>query len=311
MSLLIQTFFNQTLLDENYLYKDINEAIINVSGFVQNDDIEAVFRDDSWGANKYRAIAADRSTLTGGRLVTAMYESSDAEIWSKTGVVFDIVTNPYTVMKDVLKVGSTYYGLYFGPQGFVPNPPGNNGERIGLATSSDLITWVDQGWILTPKTSPVPSDVTRLFPSYFLFHNGEYWLGIDESKNTTVYEATGTIALYKSTDLITFTRQGIIIDTGNVGTWDEKGVFQSAVFFTNDVFNMYYAGTNEAEERKIGFAHSSDGINFTKYANNPILFDDQIIGEPVTFFDNDSTFHFWYRYYNGGTAWACRKGIVQ
>jgi hypothetical protein len=73
---------------------------------------------------------------------------------------------------------------------------------------------------------------------------------------------------------------GPIFAAGNEGEWDYYlwSGFASTVVKKNGRFYLYYQGANGYDEgegtvtwRSIGVATSPDGINFTKYAANPVL----------------------------------------
>ena len=59
------------------------------------------------------------------------------------------------------------------------------------------------------------------------------------------------------------------------GSWDDGGFSEAEVYYHDGVFHMFYGGTKLHPTRilsreSIGYAYSFDGINFTKYANNPV-----------------------------------------
>jgi hypothetical protein len=63
---------------------------------------------------------------------------------------------------------------------------------------------------------------------------------------------------------------------GEVGTWDEGGVYNPVVIKDSDTLRMWYVGTDNTEnvwagESHIGYAWSLDGIDWTRYANNPVF----------------------------------------
>ncbi len=61
-----------------------------------------------------------------------------------------------------------------------------------------------------------------------------------------------------------------ILTAGKIGEWDEKGIERVVVLRVayND-WRMWYACLGKI--RNIGYATSKDGINWTKYAHNPVL----------------------------------------
>jgi predicted GH43/DUF377 family glycosyl hydrolase len=50
-------------------------------------------------------------------------------------------------------------------------------------------------------------------------------------------------------------------------SWEHKGIESPSVIF-DGIFKMWYAGTDENNKRRIGYATSPDGINWTRYKNN-------------------------------------------
>jgi hypothetical protein len=80
---------------------------------------------------------------------------------------------------------------------------------------------------------------------------------------------------------------GRIFSAGTEGEWDLYlwGGFATTVIKKDGIFYLYYQGANGYDDnegtvtyRAIGVATSTDGINFTKYAGNPVL----------TWFPNDN-----------------------
>jgi hypothetical protein len=73
---------------------------------------------------------------------------------------------------------------------------------------------------------------------------------------------------------------GPIFSAGAQGEWDYYlwGGFAASVVKKDEVFYLYYQGSNGYDEdtgtvtwRAVGVATSPDGLNFTKYAHNPVL----------------------------------------
>ncbi|MFQ5640407.1 MAG: hypothetical protein ACE5IR_20700 [bacterium] len=52
--------------------------------------------------------------------------------------------------------------------------------------------------------------------------------------------------------------------------WDGVGVSGATVLFDGSIFQMWYTGYHPDVE-EIGYATSTDGKNWTKYAGNPVL----------------------------------------
>lgn len=61
-----------------------------------------------------------------------------------------------------------------------------------------------------------------------------------------------------------------VMSMGPVGTWDAVIVSGCCVRKDGNQYQMWYSGRDTANWR-IGYATSTDGINWTKYINNPVL----------------------------------------
>jgi len=60
-----------------------------------------------------------------------------------------------------------------------------------------------------------------------------------------------------------------VLTKGSVGSWDEYYVFSPSVVYDGSIFHMWYSGLDQNEINiRIGYAWSSDGVNWQKY-NDP------------------------------------------
>lgn len=73
-----------------------------------------------------------------------------------------------------------------------------------------------------------------------------------------------------STDRINWTKYAgnPVLDVGASGTWDDEVARVDAVVKDGSTYRMWYTGNGH---QRIGYATSADGINWTKYAGNPVL----------------------------------------
>ena len=95
-----------------------------------------------------------------------------------------------------------------------------------------------------------------------------------------------------------------VIDLGNRGTWDDNHAFSPTILFDGMEYHMWYSG-HDGLNYRIGYAISSDGINWVKHSNNPVLdlgnngaWDDRGVSRPTVLFDGIE-YHMWYTGYNG------------
>ena len=82
-------------------------------------------------------------------------------------------------------------------------------------------------------------------------------------------------------DISAWTERGVVLKSGAAESWDEKAFLVKPVGFykKDNIYYMYYLAGSEGcwdehadtRHQAIGLATSTDGVNFTKYAGNPVL----------------------------------------
>jgi predicted GH43/DUF377 family glycosyl hydrolase len=153
-----------------------------------------------------------------------------------------------------------YYGL------------NNTTRQIGYATSPDGINWTKY------SGNPVLSAGTASWEA-----GGVLWCGVikESSGYTMYYTGTDITATYfrigraTSVDGINWQRDIInnpIISVGLANQWDDRAACAPQCIYVNNMYYIVYTGwAQNLYGNKIGLATSPDGINWTKYANNPAL----------------------------------------
>ena len=99
---------------------------------------------------------------------------------------------------------------------------------------------------------------------------------------------------------IPWDKQGIVLDVGSPGSWDDMQVGCPSIIFENDTFKMWYTG-DDGNNFRIGYATSLDGIFWTKdTVHSPVLdvgapgeWDGEMINWPSVVFVN-GIYHMWY-----------------
>ncbi|MGC8684102.1 MAG: carboxypeptidase-like regulatory domain-containing protein [bacterium] len=167
--------------------------------------------------------------------------------WDNTGVAFPSVIN----------VKGTFYMLY----------SGNNGStwNIGLATSQDAKTWTKYAGNPVLSISPTTFYATGISGSSFMYDNSMFKVWF------TGYDGHFIrIGYASSANGITWTVNSTpVLNTGTTGTWDYLGVAFPCVIKDNGIYKMWFSGYDGTTWR-IGYATSSDGINWAKYTKNGV-----------------------------------------
>ncbi len=242
-------------------------------------------------------------TFTAGDLTAQIlwekYEGNPVLVPGASGTWNDYSLAPVSILFDC----STYHLWYGGHDGTY--------VRIGYATSPDGITWTPYAGnpILDVGTAGSWED-EWVYKPYVLFDGSTYhmWYTGWDGTNTRIGYAT-------SPDRITWTKYAgnPIMDKGSAGSWESLGVESPCILFDDTIYRMWYNGWNGPNSFYIGYATSPDGINWTKYAGNPILFADpgdwdyNRVEAPDVLFDGNK-YHMWYT--GGSQLWAHRIGYV-
>ena len=108
----------------------------------------------------------------------------------------------------------------------------------------------------------------------------------------------GAIAISTSKNGINWSELKIILSSGNVTSW-EKIVNRASVVVYNKKYYLWYTGQTDTKS-EIGVALSTDGYEFIKYKNNPILkpeykFEKNSVMNPHVIYDKEEKiFKMWY-----------------
>lgn len=205
----------------------------------------------------------------------------------------------YVYSGDVIKDGNIYKMWYTGADRF-------GKEQIGYATSLNGIVWEKyaNNPVLGSGTSNewdgfLASQATVLFDGnqYLMWYSGNN--GIVSNENWKIGFATSLDGIHWQK----FINNPVLIPS--ISGWDNKAVYQPVVIKTGiNNFHLWYSATSTTASGprwKIGYATSGDGINWTKYAGNPVLIVNQSweriggdgLGSPSVIYDG-TRFLMWY-----------------
>ncbi len=104
-----------------------------------------------------------------------------------------------------------------------------------------------------------------------------------------------------------------VLNWGSSGSWDDNGLYSVSVIKDGTTYKMWYTGHDGSYA--IGYATSSDGIVWTKYASNPVFSGDGAgFDSSFTFLGSvikdGAKYKMWYLGNNGGGAGSDRIGYA-
>ncbi len=80
------------------------------------------------------------------------------------------------------------------------------------------------------------------------------------------------ICFADSPDGIDWTRHGVVLDRGELGSWDSACLMAAVVLYDETTYKMWYLGMGPTwGSLSVGYATSLDGMNWTKFGKNPVL----------------------------------------
>ena len=145
--------------------------------------------------------------------------------------------------------------------------------NIGLALSEDGFTFKK---LPQPVLAPGPNhtwDSADVGDPYVITKGGilyMYYLG----QNDKLVQRLGVA---RSEDGIRWEKliSNPVLDVGAVGTFDENGLGEPSVAHVPPYFYLIYTGRDASENRNIGYAISTDGVNWKKMSIHGLLSSDQ------------------------------------
>jgi len=158
------------------------------------------------------------------------------------------------------------YVMFYGGQG------GDGHDRIFMAWSKDRVEW--RKWPSDAAPQPVLDRGTSNHvndPSLVIVASGQwnlYYTDAPTLENDRIWLARNTAG--NTNSLTAFTKVQQVLDVGPTGAWDQDKVGRPSVLLENGVYKMWFDG-QKSGVRHVGYATSTDGVNFTKHPMNPLV----------------------------------------
>ena len=248
-------------------------------------------------------------------LVLGIGEALGQFVWTKdardpvfTGVSGTWSANVFTPCV-LFNPDSARYEMWFNATPGPQSDPSWRPYSIGRAVSSDGITW---SMYPSPVLSPDPGtwdSVTTDAPQV-LRENGQYKMWYS-SYNNNLPSKPGYFGYATSPDGIHWTKySGNPIFGPGTAAWEAAGPYTCCVVSKQGGYKMWYDGWNlSLTMTKIGYAESSDGINWIRdTVSNPVLgvggpgqWDDASLTQPNVVVIGDSSY-VWYVGNQGGNG---------
>ncbi|SYZ72409.1 hypothetical protein TRIP_C20524 [Candidatus Zixiibacteriota bacterium] len=261
-------------------------ALANAPHIVYHDGLWHIFYSDwsgGWGPPA-PSICIDTATNIGGPYARAGTALTVSETWEAARV-----DEPYAFERSDGK----WILLYMGDAG-------GTTEQIGYAIADDIMGPYTK-FPGNPCIAFGPSgsyDAGTVADAWAVEFNGTFYIGYTVSSTKSSPWRT---AMVTTTDWTTFTKQGIILDWGGSGEWDQYDAFRGAVSRFGDTYYFTYTGKQT----------SNYLMGITKQdAFMPVLLNDpDQVFEFVDYFDTD--LHKWVASHSGvGSSVAIAGGIM-
>jgi predicted GH43/DUF377 family glycosyl hydrolase len=176
--------------------------------------------------------------------------------------------------------------------------------QVGLATSSDGVNWTREATNpVLALGSPGTWDDESVAQAAVIKDGGVYKMWYSGNDGSV-----GRIGYATSTDGISWNKDSLnnpVLEP-DVGQWDGNFAHMCTVIKDGSTYKMWYSGANDfMTSHRIGYATSTDGITWVKYAGNPVLepvhagtWDDVQVWFPYVVKEG-STYRMWYGGYDG------------
>jgi predicted GH43/DUF377 family glycosyl hydrolase len=180
--------------------------------------------------------------------------------------------------------------------------------RIFLARSRDGRNWTRHGQSVLPLGPRGSFDERDVADPYVMRAGGifyMFYLGQDRARRQS-------LGIARSADGVTWEklRANPILEPGAPGAFDENGLGEPAVWTSGGQWWMLYTGRDKGERRRLGLAHSADGVRWERVPNFVIVgmntWNKEVVCDPSVEQMPDGTIRVWF---GGGDVASPDQGL--
>jgi len=165
---------------------------------------------------------------------------------------------------------------------------------VGYATSPDGSAWTKHpdNPIMAPG-APGTFDAGGVGPQSVIVRDGVYQMWYAAMPNSATGISNVSVGYAESDDGLSWTRRPEPVLEPTSG-WESSRLNHPSVRFDGARYQMWYTGAN-VSQAFIGFAVSSDGVDWTRYLGNPVVHSPTEMTE-VLFNTGTGTYEMWHRH---------------
>ncbi len=175
---------------------------------------------------------------------------------------------------------------------------------FGYATSPDGLNWTKHEFNPIASNTNVETLDIRALP-YVLKHGDMYKMWYVGSPFDGLTAHIGHATSIDGISWKTHSSSPVVTKSG-LEKWDATYISIGTVIIENDnTYHLWYSGARDATHSSIGYAFSSDGINWVKHPNNPVVsvgasrsWDSRTLEAPEVIYDG-TIYHMFYEGSNG------------
>lgn len=167
---------------------------------------------------------------------------------------------------DVVKVGGRYFMFYC-----ASNSSSNGTRQIGLATSTDGLTWTRYGTGPVLKAGVDTYDYYGLSDPVVMVENGTWHLWYGGDRNGTSPDVN--LCYATSSDGYSWSKHSsnpLMVNDGNASAWNGTAITPQSVLRDGSGYRLYYSAVGSSNVTFLAIMTSSDGVNWTDYKYNPV-----------------------------------------